>query len=276
LEYCATEVRKFDSDRFLTVLFAPSHARSALFTLYAFNLEIAKIHESVSEPILAQMRFQWWRDALDGIFNTELPPHPIATPLQRVVRDYELRRDYFDALIEARAVDIAESPPEDLKDFIRYGAETTVPLVLLALDILGPADEHVQSVARNAATAWAMTGLMRALPFNLRKRRNYLPATIMAEFDVDTQSLGELRPSPGLAGVIQSISKAAESKLAAVRQERGTVRKELLSPLLIAPLARQYNRRFAQAAYNIFDPTFVEAPPLRAWNLTACALLGRL
>jgi NADH dehydrogenase [ubiquinone] 1 alpha subcomplex assembly factor 6 len=276
LEYCATEVRKFDPDRFLTVLFAPAHARDALFTLYAFNLEIAKIHESVSEPILAQMRFQWWRDTLDGIFNAEPPSHPIAKPLQRVVHDHNLRREYFDALIEARAVDITKSPPEFLDDFIRYGAGTTVPLVLLALDILGPADERVLSVARDAATAWAMTGLMRALPFNLRKRRNYLPTKMMAEYGVDTQSVGELRPTQELAGLIQSISKVADSKLVAVRKERGVIGPEFLSPLLIAPLARQYNRRFARVAYNIFDPAFAESPPLRAWRLVACAFMRRI
>lgn len=275
LEYCATEVRNFDPDRFLTVLFAPDHARDALFTLYAFNLEIAKIRESVSEPILAEIRFQWWRDLLEGIYSGDSSPHPIVQPLQRVVQKYALGRENFDALIKARAVDIAATPPETLDDFVQYGAKTTIPLVLLALDILGPANETTQSVARDAATAWAMTGLLRALPFNLWKRKNYLPTQMMAEHGVDPRAVGELRPSRELAGLIQSISNATSAKLEAVRKERATIGREFLSPLLIAPLARQYNHHFARSGYNIFDAAFVESPPLRAWKLTASAILRR-
>ena len=58
-----------DNDRFLTALFAAAAEREALFALYAFNIEIAKTRETVSEPLIGQMRLQWWRDAIDEIFG---------------------------------------------------------------------------------------------------------------------------------------------------------------------------------------------------------------
>ena len=61
--YCAAQVRAYDHDRYLTALFAAEAGRDALMTLYAFNLEIAKTRETVSEPILGQMRLQWWRES---------------------------------------------------------------------------------------------------------------------------------------------------------------------------------------------------------------------
>ena len=64
LSYCGQEVRKYDKDRFLTALFAPADRREALFALYAFNLEIAKTREVVTEPVLGQIRLQWWYDAI--------------------------------------------------------------------------------------------------------------------------------------------------------------------------------------------------------------------
>jgi NADH dehydrogenase [ubiquinone] 1 alpha subcomplex assembly factor 6 len=276
LGHCAKEVQRFDPDRFLTALFAPAPARDALFTLYAFNLEIAKIRESVSESILADMRLQWWRDAIDGIYNGVPPQHPVVQPLHNIVESFGLERENFDALINARALDLTAPPPKTLEGFIRYGADTTTPLVLLALELLGPLDNALRSVARNAATAWAVTGLLRALPSNLRHRRNYLPTDMMIEHRVDPTLVAELKPSNELAGLIEAISNVACEKLDAVRERSGAVQRKFLSPLLIASMARQYNRRFARTGYNIFDPAFTDAPPLRAWPLVMSAVLGRI
>mgnify|MGYP006083497969 FL=1 len=276
LGYCAKEVQTLDRDRFLMTLFAPAHARDALFTLYAFNLEIAKIRESVSEPILAEMRFQWWRDAIDGIYNGAPPQHPVVQPLHDVIYKFNLKRERFESLIHARAIDIATSPPSTLAQFMQYGSDTTTPLVFLALEILGPVDESLRSIAQCAATAWAVTGLLRALPYNLRHRRNYLPTEMMAEYELDLNAVTELRPSRELARLIQSVSNTACSNLNFVQKGRGAIHRKYLTPLLIAPLARQYNRRFARANYNIFDPIFAEAPPLRAWPLISSVLLGRV
>jgi len=69
LSLCAAELRRGDRDRFLTALFAPADRREALFALYAFNLELARIRESVSQPMLGLIRLQWWRDGLDAIFR---------------------------------------------------------------------------------------------------------------------------------------------------------------------------------------------------------------
>ena len=66
----ATErVRRHDNDRFLSTLFAPPEARDGLSALYAFNLEIAGIRESVSQPELGLLRLAWWRQAMDDIHH---------------------------------------------------------------------------------------------------------------------------------------------------------------------------------------------------------------
>ena len=35
-------------------------------TLYAFNHELARAREAVSEPPLALIRLQWWREVVEG------------------------------------------------------------------------------------------------------------------------------------------------------------------------------------------------------------------
>jgi phytoene/squalene synthetase len=58
----AKMVRRHDPDRFLTALFAPPDKRDALLTLYAFNHELARAREVASEPHMALIRLQWWRE----------------------------------------------------------------------------------------------------------------------------------------------------------------------------------------------------------------------
>src|ERR1700760_4522985 len=97
-------VRRHDPDRFLTALFAPPDRRDALMTLYAFNHELARAREAVSEPPLALIRLQWWREVVEGARRS----HEVATPLgDAIARGLLLPRDLL-PVIEARELE-AES-----------------------------------------------------------------------------------------------------------------------------------------------------------------------
>ena len=69
LSLCAQEVRRHDWDRYLFTLFAPADVREDLFTILAFNTEIARIPDMVSEPLLGQIRLQWWQDSINKIYE---------------------------------------------------------------------------------------------------------------------------------------------------------------------------------------------------------------
>ena len=65
----AAELRRVDYDRYLCALFASPGPRAGMIALYAFSHEVAKISEVVSEPMLGEIRLQWWREAIDGIYD---------------------------------------------------------------------------------------------------------------------------------------------------------------------------------------------------------------
>ena len=64
---CAALVEKADPDRFAAVMAGPLAARLVLFPIYAFNVEVARAPWVTQEPMIAEMRLQWWRDALEEI-----------------------------------------------------------------------------------------------------------------------------------------------------------------------------------------------------------------
>jgi len=64
--FCADLVRSHDFPRYVATLFVPAAERRALLALYAFNVEIVRVRDQVSQPLPGEIRLQWWTDMLSG------------------------------------------------------------------------------------------------------------------------------------------------------------------------------------------------------------------
>ena len=173
--------RDGDPDRYASALFAPPRARDDLFALYAFNTELARIGEQVSEPQLGEIRLQWWRDALDRAAAGEVTGNPVADAIGRTARRCALSRASLARLIDARSFDVSTKIMPDAGALATYLANTAGALFLLAAEITGAGGRAVEPaalepVATAAGTAYGLTGLMRAMPFHATQGRVDLPA----------------------------------------------------------------------------------------------------
>src|SRR5271165_2540467 len=88
--HCEDLLRRDDRDRWLASLFVPQALRPHIHALYAFSLEIARVREIVSEPLLGEIRFQWWRDALDGTGEAGAKANPVAAALFDTIARFSL------------------------------------------------------------------------------------------------------------------------------------------------------------------------------------------
>src|SRR5258707_10863917 len=102
--HCENLVREADKDRFLATLFAPADRRGALFALYAFNIEVARVREAVREAMAGEIRLQWWRDAIE-MGAREAQAHPVPAPLLDTGDRFGLPVAPLIDLIEARSFD---------------------------------------------------------------------------------------------------------------------------------------------------------------------------
>src|SRR5450830_1516746 len=109
-EHCAALVREADRDRYLATLFAPAEHRDALYALYAFNVEIARVRELAREPLPGEIRLQWWREVLSGERDGESAAHPVAAALHETLARHNLARERLIDLIEARSFDLYDDP----------------------------------------------------------------------------------------------------------------------------------------------------------------------
>ena len=88
--HCEALVRAADKDRFIAALFAPEESRAALYALYAFNLEIARVREVIHEPLAGEIRLQWWNDVMERGARGEVEAHPVAAALRATIARYDL------------------------------------------------------------------------------------------------------------------------------------------------------------------------------------------
>jgi len=112
------QVRTADLDRWLSSrLVADDRARADLITLYAFEAELMSIPTRVTQPLLAEMRYTWWAEQMDGVFaGVPRKGHPVLEALTDLVARHGLDRAPFDALIDAHIGRVREQP-HDLDAF---------------------------------------------------------------------------------------------------------------------------------------------------------------
>jgi len=272
LSASAQDVRRHDRDRFVLSLFAPSEAREALFTLYAFNLEIARVRELVTEPLLGRIRLQWWRDMIERLFDgASGVEHPAAVELGKVIRAHGLSRQPFDQLLQARETDLEPAPPADLAELETYAAGTSASLQMSALEILGAGQsEAARAAARHVGIAWALSGMLRAFPYHAVAGRILLPFSLLDAQGIDVADLlAGKPPKEPLAEVARQLAAQAHKHLAEARSLRPDIPKSAFPALLPASMAETYLRRLGRTGYDLCDQTWSRPRPrpvLLAWN----------
>ncbi len=168
-------VERGDPDRWRSAMTAPRVARPGLMALYAFNLEIARAPWVASDPLLAQIRLQWWRDALDEIFAGASPRrHQVIAPLSDAIRASGLPPLPFAQMINARACDAEAAPHADRSALLRYLDHTSGSLMELAARHLG-ATGAALPVVRDFGRGAGAAALLRALPELRARGRRPLP-----------------------------------------------------------------------------------------------------
>lgn len=170
LAACAELVRRGDADRWLSLSTVPAAARARLLPLYAFNLEVARAPWISSEPMIGQMRLQWWRDALQEIAEGAPPRrHEVVTPLAEVLTPEAAAG--LDTLVLMRHRDLELAPFADAGALQHYLEETGGRLLLSAASVL----QAETTGLADAGYAGALAGYFRAVAELRARGRRPLP-----------------------------------------------------------------------------------------------------
>jgi phytoene synthase len=270
---CEAAVRRHDPDRYFATLFAPAALRPHLFALYAFNYEIARVGEAVREPMMGEIRLQWWREAVESARDGRPREHEVARALAQMFASAVLPLELFDAMIEARRNDLDPSPFADLPSLEAYADATSGNVMRLGARILG-AGERYDGLAREAGIAYALAGLLQAIPYHAARGAVMLPRDMLEAGGLSRDDVLTGRDPDRLRTVIAAIAERARTKLAAAR--RLPRPRQALAAFLPAALVPLKLRRLTAAGFDPFRHKAEVPLHRRQLALLSAALRGSL
>lgn len=251
LNACAALVERGDPLRFRAAMAAPVAARRVLFPLYAFNVEVARAPWVTQEPMIAEMRLQWWRDVCDEIAKGgPVRRHEVSTPLSGVISPDDAR--LLDELVAARRWDIYKDAFEDADHFARYVGQTSGNLTWIAARALGPADE---TVVRHAAYAAGIAAWLRAIPH--------------------LEARGRVPLLDGRSEAVRKLAQDALDRLGKARKHRGQVSRRAVAALLHVGQAKATLRAAVADPQAVAEGRLPDVEQADRISLALRALTGR-
>ncbi|ARE38872.1 Phytoene/squalene synthetase-like protein [Rhodovulum sp. P5] len=252
LDACADIVRRGDPDRFLATMAAPVDARARLFPLFAFNVEVARAPWVTAEPMIAEMRLQWWRDVLGEIAaGGTVRAHEVATPLASVLGAEEAR--LLDGLVAARRWDIYRDPFDDAAAFKTHIDATSGALLWVAARVLGA--ERGEAALRRLGHAMGVANWLVAVP--------------------ELEARGRVPLVDGRPGAVRELAARAAADLAALKAERDAIPECAIPAARIAWLAGPILTRAVDDPARVAEGRLVPSDFRRRGGLLWRAMRGR-
>ncbi|PDT77328.1 phytoene/squalene synthase family protein [Bradyrhizobium sp. C9] len=257
--FCADLVRTHDFARYASTLFLPGPERRALLAIYAFNIEVSRVHEQVSQPLPGEMRLQWWTDMLAGAGHGGVEGNPVAAELLYAIRNYRLPVSPFSLLVEEHQFDLYNDPMPSLAALEGYLDATVSALFAQATRVVARPSEAIDHLARHAGLAQGMALVIAALGRDASRQQLFLPLELLQRHGSSKEEVFAGKPTPNIRAAIDQLAEEAQAHLktafglladvpsgvrpiflplAYVRRELNRVRRADYDPFLPKPASR--------------------------------------
>jgi phytoene synthase len=211
--FCAELVRTHDFTRYTSTLFVPPEQRRALLALYAFNVEISRVREQVSQPLPGEMRLQWWTDMLAGAGHGGVEGNPVAAELMLAIRDWRLPVERLSRLIDEHQFDLYNDPMPTMAALEGYIDNTSSALYSLGAGIAAPPSDEVEHLVRHAGLAHGMAQIMAALPLDASRRQLFVPLQLLESHGCGIEEVFAGKQTPKLRAVLDQLLDEARGHL---------------------------------------------------------------
>lgn len=271
LSYCADQLRQQDKDRYLSCLLAPETYQEALFSVYAFNAEISKTRDVVTEPLLGQIRLQWWRENIEKKITGEGIDHPILTPLAEASKHFNLSVDIYDRLLTAREQDLEEEPFATIDALLLLQEQQNAPLFEIEALCLtqAPLTENMKQASRLAGRIWGMLTQLQNYPKSSAQRRLVFPLDLVSKYGLDLEKKIYPLQDKSLAQIVEHLCLEIEKDYSNLKRLRGVLSKPERKSLRLLGLAPAYLRVLRKANYDLFAPHVQMEYPFKTLILAA-------
>ena len=212
-KFCADLVRSHDFARYASTLFVEGGQRRALLALYAFNVEIFRVRDQVTQPLPGEVRLQWWTDMLAGEAHGGVEGNPVASELMLAVHHFHLPVEPLTRLIDEHQFDLYNDPMPTLAALEGYVADTSAALFALAARIAAPPSSETEHLARHAGMAQGFTQVIAALPRDAARRQLFLPVQLLTKQGIGAEAIFAGSETPAVRAAVDLLLGEARHHL---------------------------------------------------------------
>jgi 15-cis-phytoene synthase len=211
--FCANLVRTRDFARYASTLFVPADQRRALFALYAFNTEISRVREQVTQPLSGEVRMQWWTDMLTGAGHGGVEGNPVAAELLLTIRNFHLPVEPLTRLIEEHQFDLYNDPMPSMAALEGYINDTAAALFMLGAAIAARPSPEIEHLARHAGLAQGFSQVIANLPLDASRRQLFVPLQVLQQHGSGIEEVFAGKQTPRVRAAIDQVLDDARTHL---------------------------------------------------------------
>ena len=252
--FCAELVRSHDFARYASTLFVPAPQRRALLAIYAFNVEVSRVHGQVSQPLPGEMRLQWWTDTLAGVGHGGVEGNPVAAELLLAIQTWRLPVERLSRLIEEHQFDLYNDPMPTMAALEGYINDTSSALFSMAAQIAGQTSEEIEHLARHAGLAQGMAQVMASLPLDASRRQLFVPRQVLESHGCGIEDVFAGRETPKLRAPLDHLLGEARGHLRTALALLASVAPEVRPVFLPLALVRRDLAQMSRADNDPFAP----------------------
>lgn len=201
-----SHIHKFDH---IAISLMPQNVQKSIFVLYSFFAELDGLAAQVSEPMLGEIRCQWWRD----VIGQQQAQSPLAGALLEAIETHNWPQQPLLDLINAKIFDLYANPMETKADFEAYAGHTYSALVQLTAVAINPqAAKDFADVSGHLGVAFAVAKSILHLKIQKSRGQVFIPQEIATEQEFINYGLNHyklakkhLRKSPVFSAVLPLI-----------------------------------------------------------------------
>ncbi|KAL7984170.1 hypothetical protein Chor_002740 [Crotalus horridus] len=236
--------RKRDYEGFLCALLLPAESRASVFALRAFNVELAQavaIRDSVTEKTIGLMRIEFWRNAVEDIYQDNPPQQPVAIELWKAVKRQNLTKRWLMNIIDQREKNLDDRAYQDISELETYAESVR--------------DIHADHAASHIGKAQGIVTCLRATPYHASRRKVFLPMDICMLHGASQEDFLRKNEVKKIKDIVYDVASQAHVHLEHARSFKKNVPAKAFPAFLCTVAIEDYLHKVQKADFNVFHPS---------------------
>lgn len=257
-------LKSLDPERYLSCLYLPEKTRHIAMILYAFDVEISRIPDLVSEPMPGEIRIQWWRDLIKS--NGNAGSGPLAEELLKIISEKDLARDVFDNYLEAKIFDLYQDPMPDIGSYEGYLGETVSSFLhMLSVSAGYERNSNLADACGHAGVAIGISKHLSLCALSRRRGQVYFPLSILTQHGLTRETWLAGNVTDAHKAFVLEMVQLAKGHLAKARVAIFELPKENRSVFLTLIFADSILSKITQKPTECLNNPIILSPLKRQW-----------